>query len=236
MKRISSIAAFSVATALLCAQSVFAGAAASIKIEQLSPKSYGSWTMLAADGSSRTSKDKGVDVKGGYTVGITDYGQNTLSVTPPPGMSAKIAVYRGNEFITEVTTQQYSFEVHANDNYRFLITYSFTKLGSLGVTSDPSALRFRMKGPSGRMYTAKTPFTFKSLPSGKYSLYFPRTDTCLQPPVKTIDVEPDQRNTTMVTLTCNVQEEEAVDTSRISKRSIREYVEQRELKSRGERK
>lgn len=209
---------------------------ASIKIEQLSPSTYGTWTLLSADGSSRSSTDKGVDPTGGFTIGLTEFGQTTLSVTSPPGMSAKISVYRGGDLIKEVTSQQYSFPLYANDNFRFLIKYSLSRVGSLGVTSEPGTLRFRMKGPTGRIFTATTPHTFKNIPAGKYSLYFPKTETCLQPAVKTVDVAPEQRNTTNITLTCNVAEEEKVDRNRVSKRTLREYVEAREVKARGERK
>ncbi len=225
-----SLSAFAFATP------AFAAPQASIKIEQLSPSTYGTWTLLSADGSSRSSVDKGVDPTGGFTMALTEFGQTTLSVTSPPGMSAKISVYRGGDLIKEVTSQQYSFPLYANDNFRFLIKYSLSRVGSLGVTSDPTTLRFRMKGPTGRIFTAKTPFTFKNLPAGKYSLYFPKTDDCLQPAVQTVDVAPEERNTTKVTLTCNVAEEDNVDRSRVSKRTLREYVEAREVKTRGQRK
>jgi hypothetical protein len=213
-----------------------AGAQASIKIEQLSPSSYGTWTLLAADGTSRSSADKGVSVTGNMTAGITDFGQMTLSVVMPPGMSVSIIVYRGNEFVTEVKSTQYSFPIFPNDNYRFVITYSLSRLGSLGITSEPSNVRFRMKGPSGRNYTAKSPFTFKKLPAGTYSLYFPKTEGCLQPAVQTIDVQPEERNTKHITLPCTVEEDVSVDRSRVSKRTLFEYVKAREIKKRGERK
>lgn len=209
---------------------------ATVKIEQLSPSTYGSWTLLSADGSSRTSKDPGTDSTGGLTIGLTEFGQTTLSVVTPPGMSAIISVYRGGELLKEVSSKQYSFPIYTNDNYRFVIRYALTNVGSLGVTSEPSNIRFRMKGPTGRNYTAKTPFTFQKLPAGKYSLYFPKTDKCFQPAVQNIDVESEKRNTAKVTLACNIEEEDTVDRSRISRRSLREYVEARERKIRGDRK
>ncbi|MBP9850632.1 MAG: hypothetical protein KBC47_02985 [Candidatus Peribacteraceae bacterium] len=215
---------------------VNAAAQASITIEQLSPSVYGTWTLLSGDGSSRSSKDDGVDRTGGFSMALTELGQTTLSVIPPPGMSAVISVYNGGELVQNIDSQQYSFPLYTNSKYRFVIRYSLTRLGTLGVTSDPTPLRFRMKGPSGRTYVGRTPHTFKNLPAGKYSLYFPKTDECLQPAVQTIDVEPEKRNTTLVTLRCNVEEEENVDRSRISRRTLREYVEAREVKTRGNRK
>lgn len=225
-----TLSAFAFATPALAAPQ------AGIKIEQLSPSSYGTWTLLSADGSSRSSLDKGVSPTGGFTIALSEFGQTTLSVTSPPGMSASISVYRGGDLIKEVTSQQYSFPLYANDNFRFVIKYSFSRLGSLGITSEPTTLRFRMKGPTGRTFTAVTPFTFKNLPAGKYSLYFPKTETCLQPAVQTVDVAPEERNTTKVTLTCNVAEEDKIDRSRVSKRTLREYVKAREVRARGNRK
>ncbi len=216
--------------------SAHAGAQASIKIEQLSASTFGSWTLLSADGSSRSSTDAGVDVTGGFTIGSTEFGQTTLSVKPPAGMSVVISVYRGGELLKQVTTQQYSFPLYANDNYRFLIKYSLTNVGSLGIMSDPNFLRFRMKGPTRRTYSAKTPHTFLNLPVGKYSLYFGATETCLKPAVQTVIVESEQRNTAAVTLTCNAAEEDSVDRNRISRRALRDYVTEREAKARGSRK
>ena len=70
---------------------------ASIKIEQISPSSYGTWTLLSEDGSSRSSKDAGVTTTGNVAMGLTNFGQTTLSVTTPAGMSAIISVYLGSQ-------------------------------------------------------------------------------------------------------------------------------------------
>lgn len=214
---------------------LFAGAQANIKMEQVSASEYGVWTLVSADGTAKASTDKGVD-RLNYSFGLTEFGPTTLSLKTPAGMTAKISVYRGGDLIAESTSNQYSFNMYANDNYRFIVQYSLTRVGSLGVTSDPSRLRFRMKGPSGRTRTATTPHTFKNLPAGNYSLYFGKTENCVAPAVQTVKVEPEQRNTTMVTLPCNVTAEQEVDRTRVSKRSIQEYAKKRELKKRGERK
>lgn len=207
----------------------------SIKIEQLSAGATGEWTILSEDGTAISSSDDGV-LKNNYSFAITRFGQTTLSVTPPPGMSARISVYRGGDVIATTDSQQYSFKLLANDNYRFVIQYSLSKLGTLGVTSEPANVRFRMRGPTGRNYSAKSPHTFKNLPAGSYAITFSTIDGCFQPARKTVVVEPDQRNTTNVTLTCGSAEEENVDRSRVSRRTIRNYAEQREYKARGNRK
>lgn len=214
---------------------VFAVAQASVKIEQLTASRYGTWTILSADGSTVTSEDPGIDKKS-YSLGITEFGPMTLSVVPPPGMSAKILVYRGGDVIKTVTSQQYSFSLYTNDNYRFVVQYALTKLGSLGITSEPSGVRFRMKGDGGRTYTGVTPKTINNIPAGRYSIDFSTVRGCVQPGKHTAVVEIGERNTTHATLPCTSEQEATVDTSRISRRSLRDYAERREYNERGNRK
>jgi hypothetical protein len=207
----------------------------SIKIEQVSPKKVGTWTMLFADGSSKASTESGASLSTTFSVTIFD--QMTLSVVPLPGMSVKIAIYRNGDLVKTETTPQYSFKPLPNESYRFVISYAYTRMGSLGVTSDPSSLRFRMKGPAGtRMFTAKSPFTFNQLPAGKYTLYFPAHGKCAQPAPHGATIEPGKRNTVHITLNCSVTTTETVDNSRVSKRTLVEQAKAREYKKRGERK
>lgn len=209
---------------------------ASISIEQIGASRTGSWTLLSANGDSISSADPGID-KNRFSIGLTEFGPTTLSVTPPNGMNAKILVYRGGEVINSVTTNQYSFQIYANDTYRFVVQYSLARVGSLGVTSDPTRLRFRLSPVGGgRNFTGKTPHTFNNLPAGKYTVRFSSTKGCYSPPVKTVVVEEEKRNTTLVTLTCVSEEADTIDRTRTSKRSIREAASLRELKKRGARK
>lgn len=233
----STLSAFFIASILSVSVpvDVLAGNQASVKVEQLSASSYGKWTLLAADGSAITSDDKGID-KQNYSFGVSQFGPTTFSVTPPPGMSAKITVYRGGDIIEVNTSQQYSFNLYPNDNYRLLVQYALTKLGSLGVTSEPSGVRFRMKGPTGRTLTGITPKTFKNIPVGTYAVYMGKSGECLQPPVHSIKVEEEQRNTLDITLRCDTEEDQNVDRTRPSRRSIRDYATERETNPRGERK
>jgi hypothetical protein len=211
-----------------------AGTQASIRIEQLSGGSVGEWTLLSENGDSISSKDPGVDAHT-YTVGITEFGQTTLSVVPPAGMSARISVYRGGDLLKQINSPQYSFPLFVNDNYRFVVQYSVSREGSLGITSEPSDVRFRLKGPD-RTRSGTTSAGFEKLPAGRYTVYFSSTKDCFSPAPKSVVVKAGERNVLHVTLTCEEKTEEHVDTSRISKRSIRQYVEERESKPLGERK
>lgn len=237
MQRLSPLLAASFISLLLSSSmplTAVAATQASIRVEQLSGGSVGEWTLLSANGDSISSKDAGVD-KHTYTVGISEFGQNTLSVVAPAGMSASISVYRGGDLITKVDSPQYSFTLFTNDNYRFVVQYSVSREGSLGITSEPSNVKFRLKGPD-RVRAGQTSAGFEKLPAGRYTVYFQATKDCVSPAPKSVVVKPGERNVLHVTLTCEDKTEVKVDSSRISKRSIRQYVEEREAKPRGEKK
>lgn len=206
-----------------------------VTIDQLTPDKPGTWTLLAADGTTRSSADANVDPKS-YSYTVSEVGQMVLSVTVPEGMSSKISIYRNGELTKTINTQQIEFELFPNDKYRFLIQYAYTKLGSLGITSDPSGLVFRVTGP--KRLTGKTPKTFTNLPAGRYTIYFDRVGSkCVKPAPQTVALTPETRTTRLITIPCNVEaaEEEAVRTGP-NRRALREQVEARESKPRGERK
>jgi len=217
-------------------QHAAAATQAAIKVEQLSSSQLGTWTLISPDGTTRTSNDPGVN-KNSFSFGQTDFGQLTLTVTPPAGMSVKISTYRGGELVESKDVQQLSVTLYPNDNYRFLIQYSLSKVGILGVTSDPSGIRFRLRGPTGRSLGSTSPHTFTNLPAGRYAVLFPATESCLQPPRHMVIVEAGERKTVHVTFNCEVQSATStVDTTRKSKREIQAEVEAREQKPIGERK
>ncbi len=234
IKHISLFAGLSLSLVAF-SSTAFSAAQTSVTIEQLSPEVYGSWTFLHADGSSVSSTDAGIDVmKHSFT--LTDFAPMTLSVTLPAGMAVKITGYRNGDIFVTQTTPQFSFTPLPNENYRFIVQYSFSLLGSLGVTSNPSSIRFRMKGPSGKIYTSTTPHTFTNLPAGKYALYFPATKDCSQPAVHSAVVTQETRSVANITMACQSNSVSTVDTSRPSKRTLVEAVANRETKPRGERK
>jgi hypothetical protein len=235
MKILRTLSIGSIVLLSMTAAHAVAGSQASVKIEQISSSDVGSWAMYSGESDVRTSSDSGVD-KLSYSFGLTSFGPITFSVTPPPGMSTKISVFRGGELTKTVDAQQISFTIFPNDSYRFLVQYSLTKLGTLGVTSDPSGLRFKMRGPTKKLHSATSPFTFTNLPAGQYTILFGSTRKCASPAPHTVRVEAGGRNTAHVTLTCNAKAETPVSTARPSKRALRQAVEEREQKPVGEKK
>ncbi len=215
--------------------SASAAAQAGVTIEQVSPTQVGVWTFLFGNGSSLSSATEGINALQ-HSFTVTDFEPMTFSVTQPAGMAAKISIYRNGDFMKTENIPQFSFTPYPNEKYRFVVQYSYSLLGSLGVTSDPSGVRFRMKGPTAKIYSATTPFTFKSLPAGKYSLLFASTRLCSQPAPHTAVVAAESRNTVNVSLICTTNKFESVDTSRVSKRTLVENAKSRETKPRGTRK
>lgn len=208
----------------------------SIKIEQVSPTQYGTWTFLYQDGSSITSSDPTIDPKN-HVFTVTEFTPMTISVVPPAGMSAKINIYRNGDLTKTETSQQFSFTPYANESYRFLIQYSYSRMGSVGVTSMPSGLRFRMKGPTTRVFTAVTPHTFKNIPAGRYTLYFPSTPDCTSPAPHSVAVEPEKRTTANISLICStVSSAPLYSKPLVSRRALIQSVENRETRPRGQRK
>ncbi len=222
------------AAGMFVVPSAHAAIQATIRIDQVTPTKPGVWTMQTASGTTRTSKDAGVDEKS-YSYTISEMGQMILSIAPPEGMSTKISVYRGDALLRTLDAQQYEFTIYPNDNYRFLIQYSYTKLGQLGVTSDPSGLLFRIIGP--KRLSGKTPKTFTNLPAGRYSIYIGKTDNCYQPAPQSAQITAGGRVTKLITLNCDVEKEaEVPERNAPSRRSLQRAVEAREAKERGNRK
>lgn len=207
-----------------------------VRIEQVSPDKvkHGTWTLLTASGTVRSSEDEGV-TPNDYSYALSEFGQMVFSVKPPAGMSTKISIYRGGTLQKSVDAQQYEFALYPNDNYRLLVQYAFTKLGELGLNSDPTGLVFRIKGP--RNMSGKTPRTFTNLPAGRYTIYFTRVgDKCVSPAPHTVAVTPEKRITKLITIPCNIQVEEELVRNAPTRRALREAVEAREARPRGERK
>lgn len=220
----------------ICVVPALAGIQGAVKIDQVSPKSFGTWTLFSASGTTRTSADAGMNKKS-QSFGLTEFGPMTLSVKSPAGMSVKISVHRGNELKETVTSPQYSFRLYPNDNYRFIIQYALSRLGSLGVTSDPPHVRFRMKGPASTVYAGTTPFTFVNIPAGQYSILTAATPECLRPAPHSVIVAAEQRTTVHITLNCEKQTTpDEVLSTRPTKRALTEYAKQREYNGRGNRK
>ena len=208
---------------------VSAASTAAIRIDQVSPVMPGVWTFLKPNGETLKSTGTGVNIRS-HSFSITEFGPMTLSVVPPVGTVVQIKVYRSGELIQTVKIPQVSIELFPNQDYRFVIEYTYSRLGSIGITSDPPRLRFRLKNTQGgRTYTGTSPKTMINIPAGTYALTFNKTRDCILPAPHTVAVKPGERNTVNVTLMCdNAESTTEVLRDRPTKRSIVNSVSERE--------
>jgi hypothetical protein len=209
---------------------------ATITIEQLSTSSLGTWTILSGENTILSSTGAGID-KTHYSFTLSSFGPTLITVVPPPGMAATMTVFRRGEVIVKNGRQQYGFDLLPNDDYRFLVQYAVTRLSSLGITSEPNGAKFRVSGPGGKSFTGQTPADFSNLPAGRYVVTYGRTSTCTQPAPRSIVLKPDQRNVVNATIACGKDVSDAsVTRSNVTRRSIRQIVEEREAKPVGQKK
>lgn len=210
-------------------------AGAAIQIDQVSPADYGTWTFLFSDGEAKAGRGEvGKPSSESFSVSYT--GSVTLATTLPAGMAAKIDVYKSGMLLKTIDLPQVAIELQSGDDYRFVIRYSYSRLGTLGITSEPNHGRFVMKGPTRRRFTGRTPKTYLNIPEGHYVITFRPLPGCVSPAPKTIIVEPNKRNVAKITIPCESKENESVQQRTSTKRSIMEAARLRELKPIGERK
>ncbi|MEQ1849103.1 MAG: hypothetical protein ABL890_00765 [Candidatus Peribacteraceae bacterium] len=215
----------------LFAPQVSAASLANVVIEQISPDAYGTWSLLAADGSRRNSQTEITDPKK-YSAGISDFGPMTLSVTPPAGMTARITVYRGGEQLAVTDSRQHSFHMYPNDSYRFIIKYWVATTGTLGVISEPQGVTFRIESEAGRTYRAVTPKSFTNLPTGKYSIYANATAECVMPAPQSVELTNEARKVVTLSMSCDNASAKVDEPVRIrpTKRKLVESVASREAR------
>jgi hypothetical protein len=229
--RISAFIFFLSASSFLHVPNGSAASLANIVIDQVSAGSVGTWTMLAADGSTRTSDTATADPRK-YSAGISDFGPMTFSVVPPSGMSARITVYRGGEQVAVTDSRQYSFHVYPNDSYRFVVKYWVGATGTLGVISNPQGIIFRAIAEGGKTYRGVTPASFTNLPVGKYSIYSNPTAACTSSAPQSVTLGNEDRKVITLSMSCDNAsgEYEAPVRVRPSKRNIVERVAEREAR------
>ncbi len=202
---------------------------ASVQIEQLSPATLGSWTFFSASNSTKSSKDKGVDPKR-TAFSIKEFGTVTLAAKLPAGMKSTISIFRNGTLSSSKDTTQVTMNLYPNDTVRFVIKYSYSNVGTFGVTSNPTGAPLTLKGPDGFVAKAKAPYTFTNLPAGKYTIVADAISGCFTSPPYNRNIEQDKRVTIHIDLPCTAKSDAdaAVDTSRLSKRAIQEAARLRE--------
>ncbi|MBP9773560.1 MAG: hypothetical protein KBD00_02935 [Candidatus Peribacteraceae bacterium] len=202
---------------------------ASISIEQVSPALLGTWTFFSTDNTTKSSKDKGVDAKK-TAFSFRQFGPVTLSIKQPAGMKSTVLIYRNGNLVSTKDTTQATVTLYPNDTLRFLIRYSFSNVGTLGITSIPTGAQLTVTGPDGFAAKARAPYTFKNLPAGKYTVIADQAKGCMTSPPYNRYVEQDKRVTLTIDLPCTAKTgtDIIIENSRQTKRAIQEAARLRE--------
>ncbi len=143
-----------------------------------SPNVTGKWTLIRP-GNTRTEGDDAAFAFSELPAGIY-----TFLTTLPEGSSAAITVTRNGVFVETLPRPQVSLTVADNDEFMLEITYTYTRSGSVSVTSDPQGLAFTLKGPNGIVRTGITPASYEGYPEGQYTAYFDEIAGCPKLPPK----------------------------------------------------
>ncbi len=209
------------AAIVLPLSSAEAAAPGSVVIEQVSANEYGTWMMLAGSGTVAQSSDSEDPKSHSFTVPTGWLGPMTLIVDPPAGAVVKVTTYRNDVLVDVKSSQQISFTMYPGEWYRFVIQYSVAQQGMLGITSEPTGVLFRLKGPSARKrLVGRTPFTFTNLMLGKYTIYFSAIEGCILPRPYNKVVREEERTTLHVQFDCRTGDEPVVAPRELSKRDI----------------
>src|SRR3989338_1238182 len=127
----------------------------------------------------------------------------TLFVTPPQGANTTIRVHKGDELLTTVKTPQVTFSMQKGDDIRISISYIFTRVGTVGVQSDPAGLHFEMIGPGSIRIADDTPQSYLHSPEGQYAVTYETLEGCRVPATQSLLLEKDKRITFSLSLVCD---------------------------------
>lgn len=204
---------------------------ATLKIEQLSPKDIGRWTLFYEGG---TLASNAVGVKNPKThIAYPPAGNMTIAVVPPSGASASISFYEGDQLIRKTNLQQMNVVTEEGKSYRFLVTYVYNKKGMLGITSEPTGIQFRMAGPDGKTYRGTTPHTFTNIPVGQYTITFNTLRGCTRARPANRNVGMNERVVFHMEFDCTSKRQRIVEQKRnakplSSRRALIDTVKERE--------
>lgn len=101
-------------------------------------------------------------------------GNYILTVTPPAGALSTIEVFE-NDVLKETFNQKKTANgklTISGGTLRFTVTYAFTLIGHVAVTSDPPGVNFELRGPDGFIAKGKTPINFPDSVAGTYTNYY----------------------------------------------------------------
>lgn len=147
-----------------------------ITIEQQSPNGIlGEWILIKPENKQVSlSKDT-------YTLENAPVGNYTLIVKPPSGAVTTIRTFIDQDLLESKDQPQTSFTLSQNTAIRLRIDYVFTRVGKIGVNSQPPNMAFTLRGPNNFEVSSKTPASYNDMPEGQYTATFDEIEGCPKP-------------------------------------------------------
>ncbi|MBM3230967.1 S-layer homology domain-containing protein [Candidatus Peregrinibacteria bacterium] len=168
---------------------------------QESPELLGKWTLFEPDNNKFVAEDR--------TFTFTDIaaGSYTFTSDIPEGASAVIELTVDGVLSQTVNRQQLTFPINGGQVVSLKITYSFTRVGTVSVTSKPSGMKYTLKGPNGYGEKGTTPGMYEKMPEGLYTAYFDLIPDCITPKPKSDKLLKDGRITLAIEVACDALNE-----------------------------
>lgn len=162
---------------------------------------FGKWQLLKG----------GVDVGSGAGASASfDHlaaGLYSVFIEAPSGASTSVRLFSGNDALQNTSVPQLTFTLQPDQTLRVSIHYQYTKLGSVGVTSDPVGISFTLTEPDGTTKDGMTPQSYDSVPEGQYKVKFHPPSGCGDPPAKGSDLQPGSRISFTISLSCKAADD-----------------------------
>ncbi|PIQ76593.1 hypothetical protein COU78_02700 [Candidatus Peregrinibacteria bacterium CG10_big_fil_rev_8_21_14_0_10_49_24] len=150
-----------------------AQATGTITIEQQSPNGIiGEW-ILIKPGNKRTVLRQKT-----YTFDEAEVGNYTILIEPPAGSETTIRTFIEQDLLKSVKQPQTSFMVEQNSHILVRIEYVFTRVGKVGVNSQPPGVEFTLKGPNKFAVQSVTPQSYNDMPEGQYTVEYQEIPDC----------------------------------------------------------
>jgi len=175
----------------------------SITIEQVTPLEgvLGDWTLLKPGNLQQESNEQTLSVEN------TKTGNYTIIVHPPDGAIAHVKVEMNGESLVDNEHPQATFSLATGDTASVIITYFFTRVGAVSVTSEPPGLKFSLEGPNNSELSGVTPQSYQDVPEGLYSVTYHPIEGCMAPRPISKRLQNDGRITISITVACENLEE-----------------------------
>lgn len=142
-----------------------------INTEFLGVKRLGTWGLATPLGAIEGESEE-IELK------KKSLGSYVLTVKPPAGAVAKIEVYQ-DDVLTETFESKTANGklVSSGGTLKFTIKYSFSQIGEVSVTSEPSGIPYTLKGPI-ESFDGVTPGHYPDRVAGYYTAYYKLPKPC----------------------------------------------------------